>query len=433
LQRTATVPASAEAVRLWHRRPGAFSRLVPPWERLCAVDRDESRTTCHLGLGPLSFRCVITHQVEAETAAVSRVTDRVEWEGLTGVLGEVASGLLHQRLDRLLRYAQEVRRGDLEAHARFSARPRLHVAVTGASGLLGSMLVPFLTSGGHRVTPLVRRTPRPGEARWNSETGAVEPGNLGGVDAMIHLAGENIGARWTEQRKRRIRESRSRVSRGLAESLSRWSPPAQVLVSASAVGIYGDRGDTVLTETSGIPDPPTDFLVEVAREWEAATEPARARGVRVVSLRFGVILTPAGGALKAMLPPFRLGLGGPLGGGSQWLSWIAPHDAVGAIHHALMTDALQGPVNTTAPNPVTNREFATTLGRVLNRPALLPLPAAAVRLALGEMGEVVLLGGARVLPARLRESGFLFRHPELEGTLRQILGREASGGSSFPG
>jgi hypothetical protein len=198
-----------------------------------------------------------------------------------------------------------------------------------------------------------------------------------------------------------------------------------VLVSASAVGIYGDRGDEPVTESSGTLVAPPDFLVEVAREWEAATEPARAADIRVVLPRFGLVLSPAGGVLGRMLPAFRFGMGGPLGSGRQPMSWIAMDDLIGALHHAIMTASLAGPVNATAPRPVTNREFAATLGRVLRRPAVVPVPAAALRLAFGEMADIALLAGARVLPDRLRASGYEFRYPELEGALRHLLGRMA--------
>jgi uncharacterized protein (TIGR01777 family) len=198
-----------------------------------------------------------------------------------------------------------------------------------------------------------------------------------------------------------------------------------VLISASAIGIYGNRGDAVLTEESELPPATANFLVEVGREWEAATEPARAAGIRVVQVRFGLVLTPAGGVLGRMLPGFRVGLGGPLGGGHQWMSWIAMDDLLGIIHHVMMNESLEGPVNATAPNPVTGREFATTLGRVLDRPALVPVPAVGLKAAFGEMADVAILSSARVRPARVQASGYEFRYPELEPALRYVLGRKA--------
>jgi len=300
----------------------------------------------------------------------------------------------------------------------------MNVAITGSTGLIGSALVPRLTSRGHGVVRLVRRTPAIASAerlaRWNPDTGAVEPG-LDGVDAVVHLAGESVaGGRWTEARKRRIRESRVPPTRKLCETLARQPTPPRVLLCASAIGYYGNRGDQVLREESA---PGAGFLPEVCREWEAAAEPAVRRGIRVVHLRIGLVLSPKGGALAAMLPVFRLGLGGPVGSGAQWMSWIGMDDTLGAILHALMNEALAGPVNLVAPAPVTNREFARTLARVLRRPAIFPFPAFAARLVFGQMADELLLASARVEPARLQATGYAFRDATLEGALRRLLAR----------
>jgi len=300
------------------------------------------------------------------------------------------------------------------------------VAVTGASGLVGSALVTGLTSAGHRVVRVVRGAGAASVAgqrlaRWDPASGALEPSALAGADAVVHLAGESVaGGRWTEAKKRRIRSSRVDVTRRLAEALLRLERPPRLLVSASAVGYYGDRGSEILREDSA---PGPGFLAEVCREWEAATDPAARAGIRVVRLRIGMVLSRRGGALGAMLTPFRLGAGGPVGSGVQWVSWIAIDDLVGAILHALATESLAGPVNAVAPEPVTNRELARTLGRVLRRPALLPLPAVAARLLFGQMADELLLASARVEPARLRATGFTFRHARLEDALRHELGR----------
>jgi len=258
-------------------------------------------------------------------------------------------------------------------------------------------------------------------ARWDPESGALDSSALAGVDAVVHLAGESVaGGRWTEAKKRRIRSSRVDGTRGLAASLARLERPPRVLVSASAVGYYGDRGAELLREGSA---PGTGFLAEVCQEWETATEPAARARIRVVRLRIGMVVSRRGGALAAMLTPFRLGAGGPVGGGAQWVSWIAIDDLVAAILHALDTASLAGAVNAVAPEPVQNRELARTLGRVLGRPALLPLPAFAARLLLGQMADELLLASARVEPARLQATGFAFRHPTLEDALRHELGR----------
>jgi uncharacterized protein (TIGR01777 family) len=303
------------------------------------------------------------------------------------------------------------------------------IAVSGASGLIGTALVQELNQRGHRVTPMVRRVAGPGEISWDPAGGRLDPADLEGADGVIHLAGENVAARWTRARKARIRESRVNGTRLLSETLAGLRQPPAVLVSASAVGIYGNRRDEPLTEASS-PGDPSDFLVSVAREWEAATAPARAAGIRVVHARFGIVLSPKGGALKKMLPPFRLGLGGRIADGSQWMSWISLDDAVGAVLHLLSTDTLRGAVNTTAPEPVTNRDFTRALGRVLGRPTPFPVPAAVLRLVLGEMADSTLLTSARVLPSRLLESGYRFRYPDLESALRHVLGKGS--GSNFP-
>ncbi len=296
------------------------------------------------------------------------------------------------------------------------------ILVTGASGLIGSALIPVLTREGHRVIRLVRAEPKPGEAaiRWDPEAGTLEMAGLTGLDAVVHLAGENIAGRWTAGKKARIRDSRVKGTRLLSESLARLPEPPNVLVCASATGYYGDRGEEILHEESA---PGSGFLAEVCREWEAAADLAVQRGIRVVHLRFGLVLSPKGGALAKMLLPFRLGVGGIVGRGSQYWSWIALDDAVSAIHHALFTDTLRGPVNAVAPHPVTNREFTKTLGRVLGRPTPFPMPAFAARLAFGEMADALLLASARVEPAKLLATGYRFRHPELEGALRHLLGK----------
>ena len=295
--------------------------------------------------------------------------------------------------------------------------------MTGAGGLIGSALSRRLTAGGHRVTPLVRRAPGPGEIGWDPGAGRLNPDHLEGLDAVVHLAGENVGRRWTAERKARIRTSRIQGTRLLSQALARTRRRPNVLVSASAIGIYGDRGEEILTENSPLGDPRLDFLAAVGQEWEAAAEPARAVGIRVVDPRFGIVLSPAGGALKKLLLPFRLGLGGQLGSGTQWMSWISIDDVAGAISHALLMDSLSGPVNLTAPEPVRNREFTRTLGRVLSRPTPFPVPAAVLRLGLGEMATATVLASARVAPKRLLASGYRFEHANLEQGLRHVLKR----------
>lgn len=295
------------------------------------------------------------------------------------------------------------------------------MALSGASGLLGARLTPALVGEGYGVLPLVRRAPGAGEAAWDPLHGTIDLDRLAGVTAAVHLAGESIAAgRWTEAVKRRIRESRTRGTRLLAESLARLEPRPSVLVSASAIGIYGDRGDEVLTEESHLG---ADFLAATGREWEAATAPAAEAGIRVVRLRFGIVLAREGGALPRMAQPFLLGAGGPIGNGRQWMSWVAIEDAVAVVLAALADPAYSGAINAVAPEPVRNADFGKALGRVLHRPSLLPVPAFALRLLFGEMADVALLASQRVVPTRLAALGFRHRYPALEPALRHALGR----------
>ena len=299
----------------------------------------------------------------------------------------------------------------------------MHVAVTGASGLIGSWLVPHLTTGGHTVTRLVRREPRADdEVQWDAEAGRLDPAALEGTDAVIHLAGEPIGEhRWTPQHKERVRDSRVVSTRALAAALAGLDNGPHTLVCASGIHYYGEGGDAALDEATG---PGSGFLSSVVQDWEAAADPARAAGVRVVHLRTGIVQDSTGGALKRMLPLFKLGLGGRLGSGRQWWSWISRHDVLGLYHHALTTESLHGPVNATAPNPVTNAEYTRVLGQVLDRPTLLPVPKLGPKLLLGpEMAEELLFTSAKVHPTVAEKSGYAFRHAELEPALRELLAR----------
>jgi len=294
----------------------------------------------------------------------------------------------------------------------------MRILVSGSSGLVGSALVPALQGARHSVVRLVRRAPAPSEIRWDPAKAPPETVALEGFDAVVHLAGESIAGRWTAAKKARIRDSRAQGTSALAATLARSAPPPKVLVCASAIGIFGDRGDEVLREDSTLG---SDFLAEVGKQWEAATEPAAKAGIRVVSLRIGVVLSTRGGALAQMLPPFRMGFGGRIGSGRQWMSWIALDDVVGIIQHALATDSLHGPVNTVAPTPVSNAEFTRALGASLHRPTIFPLPAFMVRLIFGEMGEALLLGSQRVDCGKLLASGYRFRHPELKPAFQALL------------
>jgi uncharacterized protein len=296
----------------------------------------------------------------------------------------------------------------------------MNILVSGSTGLIGSELISVLAENHHHIIRLVRRneTGRD-EIHWDPNAGTLDTHALDGIDAVIHLAGENIAAgRWTVERKRRIRHSRIKGTQLLAQSLARLFDPPKVLISVSATGFYGNRGEERLDEES---DPGIGFLPELCQQWEASTNAAMLRGIRVVIPRVGMVLSEKGGALPLMLPAFRLGIGGKIGSGRQYMSWITLQDLVGVINHIINTPFLQGPVNAVSPNPVTNRDFTKALAHSLGKPSLFALPSFAARLAFGEMADEVLLASARVFPEKLKQSGFKFKFPDLESALHQVL------------
>ena len=302
----------------------------------------------------------------------------------------------------------------------------MRILISGAKGFIGGPLSESLRRKGHEIVALTRSQPGPGEnaVHWHPISGIIEPAKLEGFDAIVHLAGENIAqGRWTAAKKASLRDSRVRGTHTLCAAMEKLTNPPKVLAAASAIGYYGNRDDEALTEES---PPGTGFLPELCRDWEEATAPAADRGVRVAQMRIGVVLDPAGGALQKMLLPFKLGGGGIIGSGKQYWSWITRADVIGAIMHVLDTDSLRGPVNLVSPQPVTNYEFTKTLGRALHRPTLLPMPAFAARLALGEMADALLLASARVMPRRLEATGYAFQHPRLEQALQAVLAKPAA-------
>ena len=335
-----------------------------------------------------------------------------------------AGGFVRRELERMFAYRHAVTAADLASQQLYSGAAKMRIVIAGSSGLIGSALASFLSTGGHQVRRLVRPQAKSQSAdniSWNPAAAQIDAAALAGCEVLVNLAGEGIAnRRWTAAQKKRSTTAASIALRLLALTLAELNPRPRVFVCASAIGFYGDRGDEQLDEASR---PGTGFLPEVCQDWEAITAPAADAGIRVVRVRFGVVLSPAGGALAKMLPPFRLGAGGRLGNGRQWMSWIALDDVVGAIQHVILQDNLTGAVNVVAPHPATNEEFTKTLGRVLHRPTIFPMPAAVARLAFGEMADALLLASARVHPARLLESGYAFRYPDLEPALRHLLGR----------
>ena len=447
-ERQVELPVPAEEAWAWHVREGAFERLTPPGSGVRIVEGEgpiaegDLRTLSVPVLGPLRRDWVARHrdfvpgrrfvdeQVRGPFASwvhehlfepspegcVHR--DRIEYREPLGALGAAVAGRgIRRQLDTMFEFRHRRLGADLVRHAAHADRDRLRVAVSGASGLVGRQLCAFLSTGGHVVKRLVRREARDaGEIAWDPRGGEIDLAAMEGLDAVVHLAGENLASgRWSAARKERIHRSRSEGTRTLASAIARLERPPAVLVSASAIGWYGDARDEEVDESA---PPGEGFLARVCEDWESAADPAREAGVRVVHPRIGIVLSADGGALSLMRLPFSLGLGGPLGSGAQWMSWIALDDLVGLIHQALFDEALQGPVNAVAPEPARQRDFARTLGRVLRRPAVLPAPAFALRLLLGEMADEMLLGGARVRSRVLPGTGFEFLFPSLEEALR---------------
>lgn len=303
----------------------------------------------------------------------------------------------------------------------------MRIAITGSSGLIGTALQASLRADGHQPVPMVRGAQRPGTISWDPAGGRLEVADLEGLDGVVHLAGEGIGEkRWTSEQKARIRDSRLKGTTLLCAAVASTTDQPAVMVSGSAIGYYGDRGDDQLTELSG---PGQDFLADLCVAWEAATAPARAAGIRVANIRTGIVLAPQGGVLTRMAPLFRLGLGGRLGSGRQWMSWVSLADEVAAIRF-LLDRPVSGPVNVTAPRPVTNSEFTRSLARVLHRPAFLVVPSLGPKLAFGrELAEQLLFASQRVLPEALVDAGFEFRHHDVEPALRAALGKDPDHGS----
>ena len=453
-EKSSTLAVSADEAFAWHSRPGAFQRLAPPWETVELLSSDGvsegSRAVIRMKLGPIPKKWIAehhgiivgrqfqdrqvsgpfakwnhTHCMEPVSEDRCTLTDRIDYQPPLGILGKLVGGrLIRRQLLRTFHYRHSLTASDLKFHSAYSERPAMKIAVGGSTGMVGSALVPFLTTGGHEVSRLHRSGPSLNDGTtsiaWDPAKGTIDAAGLVGCDAVVHLGGHNIAhGRWTNGMKRLIRDSRVNSTTLLSRTLAGLARPPKVLVSASAIGFYGDRGQETMTEDS---ESGPSFLSETCREWEESTAPARDAGIRVVNLRIGVVLSPKGGALKKMLLPFKLGGGGVVGNGKQWMSWVCLDDLPRIILHAIQTESLSGPVNATAPGTVDNREFTKTLGRVLKRPTIFPLPAFAVKLAFGEMGEELLLGSTRTVPNRLNESGYEFAYPELEPALRDLLG-----------
>ncbi|MEZ5980505.1 MAG: TIGR01777 family oxidoreductase [Planctomycetota bacterium] len=454
-EKTTSVDASVEELFDWHTRPGALTRLLPPFEgaRIEGEDRGPvagERVELEVPVGPIGTRWVARierverptgfvdvqesgpfaswrHEHRFEHAASGAVMrDHIEYElPVASVSRPIVGGFVERKLERGFRYRHDTVVADLAMHREHRALagdrfPR-RVLVAGASGLVGEGLCAMLSTGGHEVVRLVRRDARgDDEIAWDPAHHVLDPARVAGFDAVVCLSGAGIAdGRWTDERKELLRSSRLDSIDTLARALLASGAPPRVLVQASAVGFYDDSGERPLDESA---PRGRGFLPELCEAWEDASRPLEEAGVRVARMRLGVVLTPSGGALAKMLPAFRLGVGGRVGDGRQWLTWVAYDDVLAAFHRALCDERLAGPVVVAAPEPIQQRDFARTLGRVLHRPAIAPLPGPVVGALFGEMGRTLLLRGPRAVPGRLMEGGFRHRHPDLEGALRHLLG-----------
>ncbi len=453
-QKSCRIGRPVEEVYRWHMRPGVLDRLIPPWERVSVRNKtrganEKSLVELTQRIGPLKFRWELKHESFHENHGFSDVmlrgpfqswihrhkmdrlgpaesclTDEIEFELPYGI-GGLRAKWVRGQLDRMFVYRHGLAQADLERSGAYGAVRPLKFLVTGGGGFVGQALIPFLRSQGHQVVLLVRRQPEDGdEIFWNYESDELDLGRISGVDVVIHLAGENVAAgRWTLRRREQIMRSRVAGTTQLVAALGKLRRRPFAFICASATGYYGDGGDEVLDE--GCPSG-SGFLADVCRHWEGAAMKADDLGIRVALFRTGIVLSPDGGALGKMLPAFCWGLGGNLGHGRQWMSWISRDDLVGAIYHAVLDQRCRGAINAVAPNPVRNSEFTSTLGRVLRRPAILPLPGWLLKILFGRMANETLLASARVLPTRLQAAGYVFRHERLESALRHVLGRERS-------
>lgn len=441
-----------EEVFAWHERDGALERLSPPWDPIRVISKqgihDGSVTRMIMKQGPVPYRWTALH-FDYEEGRLFRdkqihgplsgwvhshffmdkekgceLTDEIEYSAPFSVFGELAiSDLIESKLSEIFRFRHKRTISDLKLHSEFiKSKGYLKILISGASGLIGSSLIPFLTTGGHEVYRLVRKKPASDkEIFWDPAKGIINPDDLEGFDAIIHLAGENIGeSRWTSEKKRIFVESRTKGTSLLADTVVSLKNPPEVFVSASATGFYGDRGNEVLNERSS---KGSLFISDLCDAWERASKGIRKRGIRLVNARIGVVMTPSGGALSKMLPIFKLGLGGRTGQGNQFTSWISMDDVLSGIYHIIKNESVSGPVNLVSPFPVTNGQLSSILGKILERPVFFDIPERLLKMVFGQMADEILLASTRVHPEKLLNSGFTFLEPDIEQALRNCLGR----------
>jgi uncharacterized protein len=453
-EKAVRIDRPSQEVFAWLERPGALERLCPPWEQVRVVRtdgtlKDGSRVEIETVVFGVRQRWVVEHRdyqegvqfrdvqlmgpfskwehlhrVESGRPSETLHSDQISYRVPGGPIGHyVSRKWIHSRLERMFRYRHAVIKEDVELAGRHGAVRKLRIAIAGGSGFVGRALVPFLTTQGHEVVRLVRGRPAGvGEIAWEPSTGSLDPHALRGVDVIINLCGASlVTGRWSTSRKDELWWSRIHATRTLVNALESAKHRPFLLINASAIGFYGSRGDERLTEESPVGH---GFLAELCEAWEAEAMRAEGLGIRVVTPRLGVVLSPEGGALAKLLTPFRLGLGGPAGPRRHWLSWISRDDVLGALYHCIIDQRCQGAVNFTAPEPAKQGVWAQELGRALRRPAILPVPAFALRLLFGEMADEALLASTRALPGKLVQVGYEFRHSSLDEALGHCLGTE---------
>ncbi|MCO8124430.1 TIGR01777 family oxidoreductase [Stieleria sp. TO1_6] len=462
-----SLPVSASEAFAYHERPGALQRLIPPWKSVSIEHSDGSlkpgsNVILRMNIGPIPTRWVAEHvdydpphlfgdvqrsgpfaswqhqhRFEPVGEESCLLRDEIEYQLPAAPVGPMlGGGIARKEIEAMFAYRHRVTRDDLQLAANHPTSA-MQIAVSGSSGLVGRKLCTLLRLLGHKVIRLERslspaESTHNGDAEKDGGMDVVAPWSspdqaqrLSGIDAVVHLAGKPIAdKRWTDSIKKQIRDSRIDLTRRLATSLASLPQPPKVMICASAVGLYGDRGDEVLTESSTAGD---GFLADVAQQWESACDPARQAGIRVVNARLGMVLDPDGGALAEMLTPAKF-CAGALGDGKQWVSWVAVDDVIGSIYHAICCDNINGPMNVTAPQALTGTEFAKTLANVLDRVALIPAPAFVLRMALGEMADALLLSSAHAVPEVLTQSGYEFRFANAGDALRYCLGKDRLGG-----
>lgn len=441
-------PTSVEELFAWHTRMGAFERLNPPWNPVTVLSssggiKDGAQVRVRAGIPPFTFTWELehsgyreneqfidsqvkgpfshwkhTHSFIPKAAASSQIVDAINLRA--PIANILVLPLLKRELTRVFNYRAQVLQKDLASHARWSSHPKLRVLIAGGSGLVGTNLSAFLTTAGHQVFRLVRRPPKNiDEFQWSPEEGTIS--DIPAVDAVINLCGEDIAeGRWNAAKKSRLISSRITPTQLLSAKIQQGQIKTRSFISASGVGFYGSREDETLVESAGAG---SGFFPELATRWEEAANSVQSVGVRSVQLRFGVILSAKGGALKKMLLPFLCGVGGRLGTGQQWFSWIALQDVLSGIEHILHDERASGPINFTSPFSITNREYTEALGKVVRRPTICAIPAACLRLMFGEIADEALLSSCKATPQKLHELGYSFQLPEIESALRFELGR----------